>query len=329
MYQIRTIPTHFQHWGFNAGVVPRPYGFLVADRIQDGKAWSILLRQFDHNWNEFSWSKHPNLYGMEDMRLIVPPNNPDLVIGYGTMLTYTDNFNFAKIGLGAAYIEDMSPPIHAESFNMTADFKMQTVEKNWQMFFGEDHLHAIYSIEPHIICDVNLQDFSCKRRCISSMVSHPWKWGELRGGAPPIWIGDRWLVPFHSRMTAATFSSMYPDHHRRLQKKLYYFAGFYTFEDKEPYRVLSISNRPVNDMLPMTVECAERCLNLAGVAHWSNNHDVNVIFPVNGWRDNDHLMLVYGENDSRTCIARLPLAEVLANMEPVETKSSPFGKLHA
>jgi hypothetical protein len=316
MYPIMSIPKHFQPWGFNAGIVKRPYGWLIADRIQHGSCWAIILRRFDSKFNEICWYRPNELIGFEDLRLMVDPKNENVVLGFGTAITYTEQLRYSKITMGMAEIHDMTDPMEVISDEFSTNFPCKKVDKNWMPFYSGDNLYLSYTIEPHLILKVNRTDFSCSKAFISSMSSYPWPYGELRGSVPPVKIGNQYLSMFHSKMLQPEINDIFPDKlHPLYGIKMFYPCGFYMFEDNPPFRITSVSRKMVNEMLPMTIDI--------------DKEEYQIVFPMQlSLFENDYLYMTYGENDLRTNIVRLPLAEVLANMEPVETKSSPFGKLH-
>jgi predicted GH43/DUF377 family glycosyl hydrolase len=67
------------------------------------------------------------------------------------------------------------------------------IQKNWEYFSHEDALHFIYWYTPLII----VKNDSETIRCESPIPS--WDFGQMRGGTPPIRVGDTYFTFFHSR----------------------------------------------------------------------------------------------------------------------------------
>lgn len=105
-------------------------------------------------------------------------------------------------------------------------------EKNWSFFDRNGVLHAIYKGEPHIVLELDGDEVVFAHQSEGGVV---WPWGEIRGGTPPVKLpSGEWLTIFHSSLPGPQ-----APHWRR------YFAAAYTFEDKPPFRITSISHRPL------------------------------------------------------------------------------------
>jgi hypothetical protein len=102
--------------------------------------------------------------------------------------------------------------------------EQQQLEKNWQFFEHNGQLFFVYSIEPHIVYSY---DFAETKMVAREEHKHGWKLGMLRGGTPPILVGDRFLSLFHSV----------------LDRK--WFMGWYEFEAKPPFKVIRVGDKPI------------------------------------------------------------------------------------
>lgn len=104
----------------------------------------------------------------------------------------------------------------------------QKLEKNW-MLFGDGTLYAVYSAAPHRVLQGSLDNERLIEFREISNIS--WEteaglgtFGFLRGGAPPIRIGDRYYSVGHSL--------------RELPAGLHYAAVAYTFDAAPPFAPL-------------------------------------------------------------------------------------------
>lgn len=81
----------------------------------------------------------------------------------------------------------------------------QWQEKNWMLFEYEGDLMAVYTIAPHVVLQLDIQPGSADIRCRRIHTTH-WdasayarRYGEPRGGALPVRVGDAYYSFFHSR----------------------------------------------------------------------------------------------------------------------------------
>lgn len=154
------------------------------------------------------------------------------------------------------------------------------VEKNWQFFDYNGKPHFVYSINPHVICEA-VGSYSPKT--IYETRSHQsWTLGQKRGGTPPVLVGDRYYSFFHSRY----------DH----DGKAVYYAGFYSFEAKPPFKILGICKEPIFK------------------GEEFNFHDKAVVFPCGSIFKDDKWIVSYGYNDMHCKLAIIDHGKMLENM---------------
>ena len=80
----------------------------------------------------------------------------------------------------------------------------QWQEKNWMPFEYEGELLAVYSISPHVVLHLDLESAAVIRcRRIHSIAwdvsAYARRFGQPRGGTPPVRVGDAYYMFFHSR----------------------------------------------------------------------------------------------------------------------------------
>lgn len=105
--------------------------------------------------------------------------------------------------------------------------------KNWSLFVHDERMHVLYIPDPHTVLEFETP-FSGLTEHITKP-KHTWAYGEIRGGAPPVRIGDEYWVFFHSS-TPATLNN-------RITRR--YVMGAYAFEAKPPFAMTRISKKPI------------------------------------------------------------------------------------
>lgn len=80
----------------------------------------------------------------------------------------------------------------------------QPCEKNWLLFDHDGQLFAIYQVDPQIVLHVDLAGsgpIRCRPvyRTDWDTTAYPRRYGELRGGTPPVRVGAHYVSVFHSR----------------------------------------------------------------------------------------------------------------------------------
>lgn len=152
-------------------------------------------------------------------------------------------------------------------------------EKNWTWFRHDNAWHFVYAFQPHTVVRVdattNLREWKT-----TLPVPLPWLYGEIRGGTPPVLVGDEYVTFFHSSL---------PWRGRRKR----YYAGAYAFAAKPPFAVTRMTRTPL----------------LAG-----SEDDAMlipaplVIFPCGAVLDNAEWLVSFGVNDQSCGYARIPHA---------------------
>jgi predicted GH43/DUF377 family glycosyl hydrolase len=102
------------------------------------------------------------------------------------------------------------------------------LEKNWQFFSAGGDLYAVYSIAPHRVLRIAGSEIYTSHL---TPTKAEWKGGELRGGASPILMNDRFYSWFHSSVKEGN--------------AWVYNVGVYTFESSPPFRVTALTADPI------------------------------------------------------------------------------------
>jgi predicted GH43/DUF377 family glycosyl hydrolase len=104
-------------------------------------------------------------------------------------------------------------------------------EKNWVFFECDGKLHCFYQGQPkHIVLE--LDGDNVVNEYVQPAPS--WSWGQVRGGASPVRVGDVFIHVFHSSLP----TEIAPHYVR-------YYAATYTFSAKPPFSPVKISSRPL------------------------------------------------------------------------------------
>lgn len=158
-----------------------------------------------------------------------------------------------------------------------------TWEKNWSWFDHDGELYCVYSISPHVV----LADSRCYRNVIDKCAETPWqpRWsgGLLRGGAPPVRVGDEYWSFFHGTLDQ-------PGMPRRV-----YSTGVYCFEAKPPFRPTRYTPEPL--------QWPDEATRPAGLG-------VSVVFVCGAVRRGDTWLVSYGVHDRWTEIAEFSHAGI-------------------
>jgi predicted GH43/DUF377 family glycosyl hydrolase len=151
-------------------------------------------------------------------------------------------------------------------------------EKNWQFFQQGDDLCFVYSISPHKVFKVHGSEVL---EVFETPNVLPWSGGKLRGGTPPVRIGDEFVSFFHGVEGEGV--------DRR------YNAGVYAFETRPPFRVTRMSAEP---------------LVRAPVDYRPPGVDVDVVFPTGLVLEKDKFVVSCGIKDFWSEVWTWPRAAV-------------------
>lgn len=225
----------------------------------------------------------------EDCRLFMFKGEPHIsyteMRGYRPGIDYTCVVKYARLSLdpkGRWRVEEEYHP----QYGMNAGFAK---EKNWVFFEHENRLMCIYSTQPnHTVLEVDGHKIVGEKHITPGPV---WHWGSMRGGTPPIWIGDRWLAVFHSSLATEV-----APHYVR------YYAGAYTFEAKPPFKILEISETP---LMNGSEEDGHQ-VDPRYVDGWKPY----VVFPCGLVPDEDKFLVSMGVNDWQCAVARVSMAQL-------------------
>lgn len=159
-------------------------------------------------------------------------------------------------------------------------------EKNWLWFNHEGLMHMIYATQPHMVVKFNTSFEQPENYLLYP--EYEWKYGEIRGGTPPIRIGDEYWSFFHSSLPA-------PEHNSRR-----YHMGAYAFEAKAPFKPTRITREPL----------------LSGSRHDRiKPRSPLVVFPCGSKLDKGQWTVSFGVNDLDCALIEIPHNELVPLMK--------------
>jgi len=157
-------------------------------------------------------------------------------------------------------------------------------EKNW-LWLSADR--CIYTLEP-------MQVFGLNGKLPSEVVPVKiWRFGRVRGGAPPVRVGDEFFLFFHS-------SRPWSDEYGRGRRR--YYMGAATMTTEPPFRLTAITPDPL----------------LIG-----SHHDPRelssplVIFPCGAIYQDGTWLVTMGINDERCGWIKIPHTELCQRLKPL------------
>lgn len=173
--------------------------------------------------------------------------------------------------------EVVNEPVHGG--NHREPSKATKHEKNWVWFEYGIRQHFVYSINPHEVVGSPMLE-------AIKHVDLPWKHGILRGGTPPILVGDEYISFFHSATEWR-------------KPKRRYHMGAYAFKSEPPFPITRITPEPL----------------LSGsVEDFRAFGGPLVIFPNGALKEAGHWLVVFGVNDEGCGWIRIPCGDLNQKM---------------
>jgi predicted GH43/DUF377 family glycosyl hydrolase len=166
----------------------------------------------------------------------------------------------------------------------------QGIEKNWTLW-GEDHFYATYSPSPHKVLGFDPEGEGPLH--FSPAYEHAWnnriyerRYGQLRGGAAPIRVGESYLALCHSM-------------HGQVGLAYDYEAAAYTFSASPPFAPILAPHRPLQ-VNPPTMRQLPPLNRAVG----------RVIYPCGLAQAGQNMLVSLGLNDECCALLRLTNAEL-------------------
>ena len=154
-------------------------------------------------------------------------------------------------------------------------------EKNWLWFEHNGHRYCVYHAQPMTVLREEDGRVVEEHRIGADL---GWDYGEIRGGTPPVRVGDEYWTFFHS---SQPWKKIPPVGMRNR-----YFAGIVAFESRPPFRITRITRQPllVGTYREPYIRFAPPCIFPSGALLKDNRW--TVVYGVNdttsGWLEVDH-----------------------------------------
>lgn len=257
-----------------------------------------------------------------------------LVVGDRLFVHFNNNWDTQPNHIFLVEIDPDTLTAKAPARPLCLEGPRQTIEKNWMLFEHDGELFAIYQVAPHIILRVDLAGAGPVRcwpvyRTEWDTTIYTRRYGALRGGAPPMRVGDSYVAIFHSRTLPRRMAPANPSPAvARLKRAswvttikrwlrewldpLRYYGGVYGFAAAPPFAPTFI--RPE----PLLHPAREERRRQPTAAHLTPRR---VVYPCGLVRLADDRWLVsYGVHDERAVLRVFTRHEIegWAGMEPQE-----------
>jgi predicted GH43/DUF377 family glycosyl hydrolase len=299
---------------FNCALVERPDGlWLIPRRSKNERRFRVgfndlVAARLDENTYKIQGfipvltKHHFDREHFEDPRAI-----------YHNGITYISACNFVIVNHGAGWTGAHQTLNLVASTHQTRQWKVDLridpifgyngerigkdagMEKNWLWFFHENRLHMVYKAEPHVVAEFDSQCKFVREHKTGEDGKLKWEWGIIRGGTPPVRVGNEYLTFFHSSLSTGD------QYHRR------YYMGAYTFEAQEPFRITRITPEPL----------------LAGSwqDRWAKNKPL-VVFPCGSRLKNNTWLVTMGVNDLDCAWMEIPHPDLEERLQSLTPKKS-------
>lgn len=164
-------------------------------------------------------------------------------------------------------------------------------EKNWVWFIYDGRWHCVYMTNPMIVYGIPKKGRGDRPETFKNKaVELPWKFGDPRGGTPPVLIGDEYVTFFHSSTPW-------------VKPQLRYHLGAVTFESKPPFALKRICVKPL----------------LSGSEHDPRMYGgPPCIFACGALHRNGEWIVTFGVNDENCGWMKIPHAELDALLVPIK-----------
>ena len=150
-------------------------------------------------------------------------------------------------------------------------------EKNWLWFEHNGEPHMVYSSQPHVVLRMS-RDLNHPIQEYVTTPKFDWDYGQIRGGTPPVRVGDEYFTFFHS-------STAWTSRFRR------YHMGFLAFKAEAPFEVTRLSKRPI--------------LSGSQEDEWHEGLPL-VVFPCGAILENGEWLVTMGVNDCCSAWIKIP-----------------------
>lgn len=161
-----------------------------------------------------------------------------------------------------------------------------SIEKNWTPFVLENRVFLIYSDQPRILLEPDINTGDC-REIVRTDVDIDWKFGRIRGGTPACLIDDLYVTFYHTRVTEEN-------------QTIHYVVGAYAFETHFPFAIREITPFPIGDR-----------------SYYAEENSKKVVYPGGMMVQGDKIYVAWGKNDNAAYLTALDKKKLFALMKGI------------
>lgn len=246
--------------------------------------------------------------------------DPRFLVYQGRLFVhYNNNFQTRP---NKIYLVELDPDMleaNAPARLLNLDGPRREIEKNWLFFEHDGELLVVYTIAPHTILRA---EFSGAGPIVCRPVfqtdwdvsAYAARWGEPRGGTPPVRVNDVYVSFFHSRYPLnrlhwvlrywpiapgtklPRYLSAVERRARRLFARVCYVGGAYVFKAEPPFEPVWLSPQPLlhpqNELSPQ-------------YRRQANFFAAGIVYPCGlAWQNPSGWLVSCGVHDERCVIRR-------------------------
>jgi predicted GH43/DUF377 family glycosyl hydrolase len=285
-------------WMLVRGAEPHPQGFAFGQN----SIWAFMMDEDGTTpkmGKRLRWLNHEPSQHFEDPRGFYHPAVNQTVIGACTFCWYSfQPWTGAHQCIGM-FNEEWEcqrmfyPKIGGNPGQMQRIEKHENYEKNWLWWLADDRLHLLYKAQPWMVCQFGNSWSDITEWKLEQGAS--WSYGDIRGGTPPVRVGDLYFTFHHSSLP-------WKGRYRR------YYAGCLGFEAEPPFTPKLITKEPL----------------LIGSQNdpWVSTKPL-VVFPCGALYRNGDWLVTMGVNDMKAAWLKLSHKSLLRRMSPIGENSEP------
>lgn len=302
---------------FNAGICERPDGLWLLVRRSEQEAifginnvWAFMLDEagkVPKMGKKLLFTQQDPRQQFEDARGFYDPKLDQVHISCCSFVWYGEEGWSGAIQVFGSFNSDwelkqMSYPLfgnNAQRMERVKDVK--NYEKNWTFFHNQDgKLMLLYKPKPWVIAEFGETWEDVNQFTHDKGVT--WKWGELRGGTPPVIAPGPdgkdlyWTFPHSSLQWRGAY-------------RRYYFTAV-AFETKPPYKPLYIVSEPL-------------LMGSQNDPKWVQRKPV-CVFPCGALYNKGMWQITGGSNDLKAFYCFIPHESLLKLIEPINKTVTPI-----
>lgn len=249
----------------NGSILPYQDGYLLACRSgRENYPSRILVSRLDGNMRPTGDCRklalsHPACsYSQEDPRLFMR--------GGQLHVSFTGTEHVGGELVSNCLYARLNDAMGTEALWHPAITNRQPWEKNHAYFEWQGELYAVYSIRPHRILKI---DGDRADWAFETPGPPQWLGGIMRGGAPPVRVGEYYYHWFHGRTDNGP------------GRNVGYQIGVVKFEAAPPFKVVAYTLKPIVEAVP----------------EWSNDYGADVVFVCGAFRERGDWLVSLGIAD--------------------------------